>query len=53
MKGDNGMITNKIYALLMISFGFVPVALDSDATLLVLISLIAIPMFFSKKKWII
>lgn len=51
MKGDDGMIKNKICAVLMLALGLVPVILDHDATVLVFMSLFAVPMFFSKKQW--
>lgn len=51
MKGDDGMIKNKIYATLLLGIGLVSMTLSSDATFLVLMSLLAVPMFFSKKEW--
>lgn len=44
-------IKNKLGAIFMILVGLVPCWLDNDATALVLFSMIAIPMFFSKKAW--
>ena len=52
MKGDDGMIKNKIYATLLLGTGIVSMILSKDATLLLLVSMFAIPMFFSKKEWI-
>ena len=52
MKGDDGMIKNKIYSIIMLTTGGVFTALTKDATVLVLLSMFAIPMFFSKKEWI-
>lgn len=52
MKGDDGMIKNKIYATLLLGTGIVSTMLSKDATLLLLTSMFAIPMFFSKKEWI-
>lgn len=46
------MIKNKIYALLMLSLGLVSTALTKDATVMVLMAVIAVSMFFSKKEWI-
>ena len=46
------MIKNKIYALLMLSLGLVSTALTKDATVMVLMAVISVPMFFSKKEWI-
>lgn len=52
MKGDDGMIKNKIYATLLLGIGAVCTALSKDATLLLLTNMFAVPMFFSKKEWI-
>lgn len=52
MKGDDGMIKNKIYSIIMLVTGGVFTALTKDATVLILLSMFAIPMFFSKKEWI-
>ena len=52
MKGDDGMIKNKIYSVIMLTTGGVFTALTKDATVLVLLSMFALPMFFSKKEWI-
>lgn len=52
MKGDDGMIKNKIYSILMLIVGGIATAISKDATLLVLMSMFAIPIFFSKKEWI-
>lgn len=52
MKGDDGMIKNKIYATLLLGVGVVSTALSNDATLLLLTGMFAVPMFFSKKEWI-
>lgn len=53
MKGDDGMIKNKIYAILMLGLGLVSITLSNDATFLVFMSVFAIPMFFSKEEWIL
>lgn len=53
MKGDDGMVINRICSIAMLAIGgFVTVLADGDATALVFIGLFAVPMFFSKKKWI-
>lgn len=52
MKGDDGMIKNKIYATLLLGIGVVSTALSNDATLLLVVSIFGVPMFFSKKEWI-
>ena len=46
------MIKNKIYSILMLTVGGIATAISKDATLLALMSLFAIPMFFSKHEWI-
>jgi hypothetical protein len=43
---------NKLYALLLIACTLPVTFLDGDATATVFISMIAVPMFFSKKQWI-
>lgn len=45
------MIKNKIYAILMLGVGVLGAALSNDATLLLLMSMFAVPMFFSKEEW--
>ena len=46
------MIKNKIYATLLLGIGAVSTALTKDATLLLVVSMFGVPMFFSKKEWI-
>ena len=45
-------LKNKLAAIMMIIAGFGPVILDHDATALVFILFIAIPLFFAKENWI-
>lgn len=52
MKGDDGMIKNKIYATILLGIGVLGTAMSNDATSLLVLSLFAVPMFFSKKEWI-
>ena len=52
MKGDGGMIKNKIYAIILLGIGALGTAISNDVTLLLVLSLFAVPMFFSKKEWI-
>ena len=42
---------NKVVALAMILCGMVPMFIDKDATALVFISFIAVPMFFARTDW--
>lgn len=46
------MIKNKIYALALMGLGWAALKLSNDATFLVMISFVAVPMFFSKREWI-
>ena len=43
---------NKVVALAMILVGMVPVFIDKNATALVFISFIAVPLFFARTNWI-
>ena len=52
MKGDDGMIKNKIYATALLGIGVASMVLAKEATVLVLICTIALPLFFSKREWI-
>lgn len=43
---------NKVCAVSMILCGMVPVFIDKDATALVFIGIIAVPLFFTRTNWI-
>lgn len=43
---------NKVTAMVMVAIGMTGLMMDKDATLLVIMSLIAVPMFFSNKNWL-
>lgn len=43
---------NKLIAVGLVCAGMAGVVLESDATALVLMLLLAVPMFFSSKNWI-
>lgn len=45
-------LKNKFYALVLILVGIVATIVSGDATALVFLSAIAVPMFFAKKNWI-
>lgn len=50
------MFTNmkqKIMALVMLGLGAAVAKLSGDSTALVFIGMFAVPMFFSKKEWIV
>jgi len=46
------LVNNKICALSLILLGVVASYLDSDITFLVFTTIVAIPLFLSKKDWI-
>jgi len=50
---DTRTLKNKLYALLLILCTLPVVFLDGDATTTIFIAFIAVPMFFSKKPWIL
>lgn len=43
---------NKLYAVGLMLCGSVPTFLEQDATALVFIGMIAVPLFFAKENWI-
>lgn len=43
---------NKLCAALLFMVGLIALGIDSDATSLVFISCIAVPLFFAKENWI-
>lgn len=45
-------LKNKVYATILMAAGLVPVFLMKDLTVLVFVSIFAIPMFFAKENWI-
>lgn len=45
-------LKNKIYAVVLLICGYLPVIIDKDATALVFFAFIAIPLFFAKENWI-
>ena len=45
---------NKLAAIFLVAVGSLPVFLDNgDASALVIFTMLAIPMFFSKKSWFV
>lgn len=49
---DSRTLKNKLYALLLIGCTLPVMFLEGDATATVCISLIAIPMLFTKENWV-
>ena len=45
-------LKNKLYAIALLVCGSLGVALENDATALVLFGMIAVPLFFAKENWI-
>ncbi len=43
---------NKLYAVVLLICGYLPVLIDNDATSLIFLALIAVPLFFAKENWI-
>ena len=42
---------NKLCAIAMLLMGMLGVVIESDATALIFLALIALPMFFSREDW--
>lgn len=45
-------LKNKLYAIVLLICGYLPVLIDKDAKALVFFAFIAIPLFFAKENWI-
>ncbi len=45
-------LKNKLYAVVLLICGYLPVLIDKDVTALVFFAFIAIPLFFAKENWI-
>ena len=45
-------IKNKMYSIALMATGIIPVLICGDATFLLFVSIVAVPMFFSKEQWI-
>lgn len=45
-------LKNKLYAVVLLICGYLPVLIDKDATALVFFAFIVIPLFFAKENWI-
>lgn len=49
---NSKLVKNKLYSLALMGAAGLMTAIDGDATALVVISMIGIPMFFAKGNWI-
>lgn len=45
-------LKNKVYAIVLLACGVVPMLIDGDGTAFVFFGFIAIPLFFAKENWI-
>lgn len=45
-------LKNKLYAIILLICGYLPVLIDGDGTALVLFGFITAPLFFAKENWI-
>ena len=46
------LLKNKLYALVLILIGVVPILIDQDGTFFAFVLTLAIPLFFAKENWI-
>jgi len=47
------LIRNKLYSLVLILIGVVPILIDQDGTFFIFSLMIGLPLFFAKENWII
>ena len=45
-------VKNKVYAIALLALSLMILAIDRDATALIITSFISVPMFFSKESWV-
>ena len=45
-------VKNKVYAIALLALSLMILAIDRDATALIITSFISVPMFFAKENWI-
>ena len=45
-------VKNKVYAIALMVLSLMSLAIDRDATALIILSFISVPMFFSKESWV-
>ena len=46
------LLKNKLYALVLILIGLVPILIERDVTFFIFALMIGLPLFFAKKNWI-
>lgn len=47
------LLKNKLYALILISIGWLSIIPERDGTFLVFALMLGLPLFFSKENWIV
>lgn len=45
-------VKNKVYAIALLALSLIILAIDRDATALIITSFISLPMFFAKESWV-
>lgn len=46
------LLRNKLYSLVLILIGVVPILIDQDGTFFIFTLILGLSLFFSKKNWI-
>ena len=46
------LLKNKLYALVLILIGLVPILIERDGTFFIFALMIGLPLFFAKENWI-
>ena len=47
------LLKNKLYALILIGIGWLSIIPERDGTFLVFALMLGLPLFFSKKNWVV
>ena len=46
------LLKNKLYSLILIAIGVLPILINRDGISLIFVLMLGIPLFFSKKNWV-
>ena len=46
------LVRNKLYSLILILIGVVPILIDQDGTFFIFSLMLGVPLFFAKENWI-
>lgn len=49
---QRSLIKNKLYALVLMLIGVVPILIDRDGTFFIFTLMLGLPLFFAKENWI-